>query len=84
MLQTRSGQKPSEKPLLEMPAISLQWCEEEVNDVAHLGSLVPPNLFCSIWHILSLGGVSEADWTPQFAYRKRPQKLDDGGLKILE
>jgi predicted dithiol-disulfide oxidoreductase (DUF899 family) len=44
----------------------------------------PGDLFCSIWHVLSLGGLGEADWTPQFAYWKRPQKLDDGGLKILE
>jgi predicted dithiol-disulfide oxidoreductase (DUF899 family) len=44
----------------------------------------PGDLYCSIWHILSLAGVGEQDWTPQYSYWKRPQKMDDGGLKILE
>ena len=44
----------------------------------------PGDLYCSIWHILSLAGVGEEDWTPQYSYWKRPQKMDDGGLKILE
>jgi predicted dithiol-disulfide oxidoreductase (DUF899 family) len=44
----------------------------------------PGDLYCSIWHILSLGGIGEKDWTPQYSYWKRPQKMDDGGLKILE
>jgi predicted dithiol-disulfide oxidoreductase (DUF899 family) len=44
----------------------------------------PGDLFCSIWHILALAGRGESDWTPQYSYWKRPQRLDDGGLKILE
>jgi len=44
----------------------------------------PGDLYCSIWHILSLAGVGEDNWTPQYSYWKRPQKMDDGGLKILE
>ena len=44
----------------------------------------PGDLFCSIWHILSLAGVGEEQWTPQYSYWKRPQKMDDGGLRILE
>jgi predicted dithiol-disulfide oxidoreductase (DUF899 family) len=44
----------------------------------------PGDLYCSIWHILSLAGMGEEQWTPQYAYWKRPQKMDDGGLKILE
>ncbi len=44
----------------------------------------PGDLYCSIWHILSLAGIGEDKWTPQYAYWKRPQKMDDGGLKILE
>jgi predicted dithiol-disulfide oxidoreductase (DUF899 family) len=56
------------------------------DQVARLNSAVfgPGDLYCSIWHILSLGGISEEDWTPQYAYWKRPQKLDDGGLKTLD
>ncbi|HVX10452.1 MAG TPA: DUF899 family protein [Pirellulales bacterium] len=58
----------------------------EGGQVHKLNSVVfgPGDLYCSIWHILSLAGVGEADWTPQYAYWKRPQKMDDGGLKILE
>ena len=44
----------------------------------------PGDLFCSVWHILSLAGIGEDHWTPQYSYWKRPQKLDDGGLKILQ
>ena len=58
----------------------------EGNQVFKLNSAVfgPGDLFCSIWHILSLAGVGGEDWTPQYSYWKRPQKMDDGGLKILE
>lgn len=58
----------------------------EGDQIFKLNSAVfgPGDLFCSIWHILSLSGVSEEDWTPQYSYWKRPQKMDDGGLKILE
>lgn len=44
----------------------------------------PGDLYCPVWHILSLAGVGEDEWTPQYAYWKRPQKLSDGGLNILE
>ncbi len=44
----------------------------------------PGDLYCPIWHILSLGGMGEESWTPQYSYWKRPQKLDDGGQNILE
>jgi predicted dithiol-disulfide oxidoreductase (DUF899 family) len=44
----------------------------------------PGDLYCSIWHILSLAGIGEIDWTPQFFYWKRPQKMDDGGLKMID
>jgi predicted dithiol-disulfide oxidoreductase (DUF899 family) len=44
----------------------------------------PGDLYCSLWHVLSLAGLGESDWTPQYNYWKRPQKLDDGGLHVLE
>ena len=47
-------------------------------------SFGPGDLYCSMWHILSLAGLWEEQWHPQYAYWKRPQKMDDGGLKILE
>ena len=42
------------------------------------------DLYCSMWHILSLAGIGEEEWVPQYSYWKRPQKMDDGGQKISE
>ncbi|MGC4006280.1 MAG: hypothetical protein QM811_25440 [Pirellulales bacterium] len=46
----------------------------------------PGDEFCAIWPILSLAGLGEQDWTPQYAYWKRPaaQAMEDGGLNILD
>ena len=43
----------------------------------------PGDAYCPLWPMLSLLGMGEKDFTPQYAYWKRPQKLDDGGLKVL-
>lgn len=42
----------------------------------------PGDQFCSLWHLLSLAGIGENDWTPQYSYWQRPQKLDDGGNNV--
>ena len=44
----------------------------------------PGDSFCSIWHILSLAGIGEEDWTPQYGYWKRPEpaKMDDGARDL--
>lgn len=44
----------------------------------------PNDAFCAQWPLLSLAGMSEADWVPQFNYWLRPKKLLDGGKSILE
>ena len=44
----------------------------------------PGDLYCSMWSLLGLAGLSEADWTPQYSYWKRPQKMDDGGENLLD
>jgi predicted dithiol-disulfide oxidoreductase (DUF899 family) len=44
----------------------------------------PGDLFCSIWNLLGMAGISEADWTPQYNYWRRPEKMDDGGANLLE
>ena len=31
---------------------------------------------------IDLARMSEADWTPQYSYWKRPAKLDDGGANL--
>ena len=43
----------------------------------------PGDEFCSLWNLLSLAGKNTEDWTPQFNYWKRPDKMDDGGKNLL-
>ena len=43
----------------------------------------PGDIFCSMWGLLGLAGMSDSDWTPQYNYWKQPLKLDDGGLNVL-
>ncbi len=44
----------------------------------------PGDLYCSIWHLLGMVGLSDADWTPQYNYWRRPRKMDDGGENLIE
>ena len=44
----------------------------------------PYDQYCSMWSLLGLAGLGEAEWTPQFNYWRRPEKLDDGGENVLE
>ena len=44
----------------------------------------PGDIYCSMWSLLGLAGLGEADWTPQYNYWRRPETLDDGGKNILE
>ncbi len=45
----------------------------------------PGDQFCSLWNILGLAGYGSGfgDWTPQFSYWKRPEKMDDGGQNLI-
>ena len=43
----------------------------------------PGDLYCSMWSLLGLAGLTEADWTPQYNYWTRPDTLDDGGQNVL-
>ena len=44
----------------------------------------PGDLYCSAWNFLALAGRGVDDWTPQFAYWRRPATLDDGGRNLLD
>ena len=44
----------------------------------------PGDLYCSMWNLLGLAGLGEADWTPQFNYWTRPNTMDDGGANLLD
>jgi predicted dithiol-disulfide oxidoreductase (DUF899 family) len=48
------------------------------------GIFGPGDVYCSMWNLLALAGMSEADWTPQFKYWTRPDQLDDGGANIVD
>lgn len=43
----------------------------------------PGDQFCALWHFLSLAGIGDKDWTPQYSYWQRPKSLDDGGKNII-
>ena len=44
----------------------------------------PGDLYCSIWNLLGMAGLSDAEWTPQYNYWRRPQNMDDGGENLIE
>ncbi len=44
----------------------------------------PGDLYCSIWNLLGMAGLSDTDWTPQYNYWRRPQKMDDGGENLID
>lgn len=49
----------------------------------HSAVFGPGDLYCSAWNLLGLAGLTEEDWTPQYNYWMRPDKLDDGGQNVL-
>jgi len=42
----------------------------------------PGDIYCSMWSLLGLAGLGEEEWTPQYAYWKRPEKMEDGGANL--
>ena len=42
----------------------------------------PYDLYCSIWNFLALGGYGVENFTPQYNYWKRPEKMCDGGENL--
>ncbi len=44
----------------------------------------PGDIYCSMWSLLGLAGLGSDDWTPQYAYWKRPEKMDDGGANLTD
>jgi len=58
----------------------------EGEHVLRLNSCVfgPGDLYCSMWGLLALAGLGEAEWTPQYRYWHRPERLDDGGQNLLD
>ena len=44
----------------------------------------PGDLYCSIWNLLGMAGLGEADWTPQYRYWTLPEKMEDGGENVQD
>lgn len=44
----------------------------------------PGDIYCAMWSLLGLAGLGEEEWTPQYRYWQRPEKLDDGGANIVD
>lgn len=44
----------------------------------------PGDIYCSMWSLLGLAGLGAEDWTPQYRYWQRPEKMDDGGGNLLD
>ena len=47
-------------------------------------SFGPGDQYCALWPLLSLAGLGPDNWTPQFHYWKRPEKMDDGGANLVD
>ena len=60
--------------------------ERDGDDIYQKNTCVfgPGDIYCSMWSLLGLAGLGEADWTPQYNYWRRPETLDDGGANLLE
>ena len=60
--------------------------EREANRIMRKNVCVfgPGDLYCSMWSLLGLAGLSEGEWTPQYSYWRRPAELDDGGQNISD
>ena len=44
----------------------------------------PGDLYSPVWHLLALAGIGNDNWTPQYHYWRRPEKLEDGGENIVD
>lgn len=44
----------------------------------------PGDLYNPLWHFLALAGIGDSEFTPQFHYWSRPQKLEDGGANVRD
>ena len=60
--------------------------EREDDEIYRKASAVfgPGDLYCSIWNLLGLAGLGDSEWTPQFRYWTRPEKLDDGSENVID
>ncbi len=60
--------------------------ERKGDDIVRKNAVIfgPGDLYCSMWNLLALAGLSEDGWTPQYSYWRRPDVLEDGGENLLD
>ncbi len=56
------------------------------DDILRLGHGVfgPGDLYCSLWNLLGMAGLTEEDWVPQYRYWQVPEKMEDGGENLID
>ena len=67
-----------------MPGIVCYQREADIIFRKNASIFGPGDMYCPQWHILSLAGFSADDWTAQYSYWRRPEKMDDGGENIID
>ena len=69
----------------EGPSAGVVLYERDGDAIVRKNSSVfgPGDLYCAMWPLLGLAGLDGDSWTPQYAYWKRPEKMDDGGQNLL-
>jgi len=60
--------------------------ERDGDEITRKSSAVfgPGDLYCSVWNLLGLAGIGAGDWTPQYRYWSRPEKMEDGGENLID
>jgi predicted dithiol-disulfide oxidoreductase (DUF899 family) len=56
------------------------------DDILRLGhgEFGPGDLYCSLWNLLGVAGLTEEDWVPQYRYWQVPDKMEDGGENLID
>ncbi len=73
-----------QKGAINMPGAVVY--ERKGDDIVRKNAVTfgPGDLYCSMWNLLALAGLSEDGWTPQYSYWRRPDVLEDGGENLLD
>ena len=64
-------------------AVVYELRDGEIYRLNH-GVFGPGDLYCSMLNLLALAGIGEENWTPQYRYWQKPEKMDDGGNNVVD
>ena len=86
MVSHGGGDYISEQSVLEgennMPGMACYILKDDNVYRKNTAIFGPGDEFCSQWNLLSLAGISEEEWIPQYQYWKRPTVMEDGGKDL--